>query len=47
MKMHYHDAGLITMPINGKGTLKNLLSRIQWTNFEETWYEAYDTQTLV
>ena len=45
MKIHQDNAGHMTkiaMPIYGK-TLKNLLSRNHWADFDETLYEASET----
>ena len=43
--MHLHDAGhmnkMAAIPVYGKNPLKNLLSRNQWTNSDETWYVAF------
>ena len=48
MKNHLHHARHMTkmaaMPIFGKTFLK-FLSRNQLANFDETWYEASETQT--
>ena len=35
---------MAAMPIYGKNPLKNLLSRNQWNDFNETWYVASGTQ---
>ena len=46
MKIHQDNAGHLTkmaaMPIYGK-TLKNLLSRNHWADFDETLYQASET----
>ena len=47
MKIRQHFAGHMTkmaaMPKYGKNTLKNLISRNHWVDFDETLYEASDT----
>ena len=49
MKVHLHNAGHMTkmaaIPIYGKH-FKNLLSRNQWADFDETLYEASGTYAL-
>ena len=46
MKIHQHNAGHMTkmavMPIYGK-TLKSLLCRNHWADFDETLYETSET----
>ena len=47
MIIHQDNAGHMTkmavMPISGKNTLKNLLSRNYWADFDEALYEASET----
>ena len=47
MKFHQHFAGHMTkmaaMPIYGKSTFENLLSRNHWADFDETLYEVSET----
>ena len=35
---------MAAMPIYGIKSLKNLVIRNQWVNFDETWYEASEIQ---
>ena len=50
MKINQHIAGhmakMAAMPIYGKKYFKNLLSRNCWANFDETLYEASETEAL-
>ena len=50
MKIHQHYAGhmkkMAAMPIYGESTLKKLLSRNHWVDFDETLYEASETLAL-
>ena len=43
MKIHQHNAGHMTKMAAMPNSLKNLLSRNHWTDFDETLYEASET----
>ena len=50
MKIHEYDSGhmakMAVLQIYCKYTFKNLLSKNHLANFDETWYEALETQAL-